>query len=164
MTGVVIVLIVIVVISRQVLPKRVTTLRLFGLPLLAAFEAIHTLLRTEMTGSQIVECIVTMALALIAGLIQTWDTRVEERADGLYYRGGWKYVVTWFALLLARMAAMMIFQGPASISHFQQNEWILYIDVAVAWGARSLLLSLRHPSILTELQHQLRERRRTRDR
>lgn len=157
--SVVIVLIVIFVIARQVFPKRITWLTFIGLPIFAGYEAIHNLPHPTIPPMEAVECAVTIVLSIAAGVIQARDTRLVTRQDGLYYQGGVVYIATWFGLILARMLTALLFQGAQGVAQFSQHEWMLFADVAVAWGTRSLLLCIRHPEIIPHLQQQRDHRR-----
>ncbi|QSO53946.1 DUF1453 family protein [Alicyclobacillus curvatus] len=158
-TTLVIVLIILFVIARQLFPKRVTRMTLYGLPILAAYGAIRSLPYPTIPPSEVVEAAVTILLSMLAGYLQTRDTKLIQRPDGIYYRGGWIYVTTWFGLLIARFLVEISFQGIQGVTNVSSHEWILYLDVAIAWGMRSLMLVLRHPEILTEVRRQRAARR-----
>lgn len=152
-------LIVILVILRQVLPRRVTLVSLVGLPLLAAYEGVHSLPQPTILGTQVIECIITMILSIIAGYIQFRDTRIMTRDGDVYCTGGLLYIGSWLGLLLGRLAIEWAFQGSDGLSHFQQNEWMMCFDVAAAWAVRSIGLVIQYPALVAHVQQQRHRRR-----
>lgn len=138
---------VVFAIARQVMPRQVRRTGFIVLPALAAYEAYRSFPRPFVPASQIVECLLTVAVALAAGILQAAFTRVYVQENRLYMRGGVVTLVAWAALMLARLIIGLIFQGPGLFTSFNKFEWILWVEIAVTFGSRSAILYMKHPEI-----------------
>ena len=138
----------VVFIARQFLPRRVSRLSLVILPAALAYFALRSM-PAAVPPAQSLELIANVAIGLAGGLWQASATHVYERDGAWWMRGGAGYLLAWIALLAARMALRLAFEGPAGAwgAGAMSSMWMIYLDAAVAWGVRSAVVYLRHPQI-----------------
>ena len=151
---------VIFAIARQVMPRQVKRTGFIVLPALAAYEAYRSLPQPYISASQMVECLLTVAAALAAGAIQAAFTRVYVQDNRLYMQGGGVTLTAWISLMLVRLFIGLIFQGTGLFTSYSHFEWIMWTEIAVAFGSRSLILYWKHPEIGTALSEERDNRRR----
>jgi hypothetical protein len=135
-------------IVRQFLPRRVSLLSLVILPVVLGYFALRSM-PAAIPPAQSFELFANVAIGIAGGLWQAAATRVYEK-DGIWWmRGGGGYLLAWVALLAARMALRLAFEGPAGAwgPAAMSSMWMIYMDAAVAWAVRSAVVYLRHPQI-----------------
>lgn len=147
-------------VARQVMPRQVRRTGFIVLPALAAYEAYRSLPQPYIPVRQLIECLLTVAAAFAAGAVQAAFTRVYVRGNQLYTQGGAVTLAAWIALILVRLIIGLIFQGPALFTSFNHFEWILWAEVAAAFGSRSVILYWKHPEIGRALAAERANRRR----
>ncbi len=156
--------VVIFAIARQVMPQQVRRLGFIVLPALAAYESYRSLPTPNIPVSQMVECLLVVLAALVAGSIQAAFTRVYYHGNRLYMRGGMVSLIAWVALMLVRSIIGLIFQGTSLFTSFNNFEWMLWAAIAVAFGSRNAILYMKHPEIGEALAGERANRRQRNDR
>lgn len=157
-TVLIVAIVLIWAIGRQVLPRRVTRVPFVVLPIVGLFEMTRYLPHPTIPANQLAECVVSVLLSAVAGLLQGLVTNVYTAADGqVYMRGGWKYLVLWLGLIATRLIVGFLFNGASF--HYESVLWIIWADLAVVWGVRGILLYTRYPEIRTQLANASANRR-----
>ncbi len=135
-------------IARQFLPRRVNRFSLVLLPAALAYLAWRSL-PASIPPAQSLELMANVVVALAGGLWQAAATHVYEKDGAWWMRGGAGYLLAWVALLAGRMVLRLAFEGPAGAwgAAAMSTMWMMYLDAAVAWGVRSIVVYLRHPRI-----------------
>jgi len=141
-------------IVRQVTPRPPSRLRLYILPILAIYEAYQSLPRPEVPKIQLLECLLSILVAIVFGFLQARYTKVYQENGVWLLRGDWRYLVTWLLLLVGRLLVAWGFS--AMFGESTMIEWILWTEVAVVWGTRSLLLLRRYPELIPALKRNRR--------
>ncbi len=139
---------VVYVIARQVLPRRVSWLTLMGIPVALAYLAVQHLPAGPVPARQLAELAAEVALATGAGIWQARVTQVFERDGRWYLRGGPVYLGVWVLLLAARIALQLGMGGRLGLGSKGAGDlWMVWVELAVAWGARTLALFVMHPEL-----------------
>lgn len=133
-------------ILRQVTPRRPTRFRFYFMPIVGLIEAYQNFPRPNVPVIQILECLISVAIGIGFGLLQARYTKVYESNNEWVMRGDWRYVVSWILLFAIRAAIMFLF---GSVEHTKNIavEWIIWVEIAVVWGVRSLVLHIRYPQL-----------------
>ncbi|GGH84605.1 ABC-type proline/glycine betaine transport system permease subunit [Pullulanibacillus pueri] len=144
---------VIVIISRQLKPRSLNRFRFYIMPIIAFFMAYENLPRPTVPDFQLIECLISVIIGIGFGILQARSTKVYQVNGAWVMQGDWRYLITWVALLAIRIVCMLIFNH---FDHSQNKvvEWIIWIEIAVVWGVRSLMLGLRYPQIRGALARQ----------
>jgi hypothetical protein len=154
--------IIVFAIARQTLPRRVSRIQFLIVPIIALYEAYHSLPHVTIPLRDGLECVFVLITALIAGSIQALTVRVYYKESVLYTQGGWMTIIAWLGFAVARTLIGIVFQGADYFSSYGSHSWIIWTGVAVTFGTRSAILYLRHPEIrhaLTKEQVDRRTRR-----
>lgn len=139
-------------ITRQVLPRRISRFPFIVFPVVGLYEMIQSLPSPIISGWMLVECGISLAWCATVGYFQAKVTTVFEGTDGQWYmRGGWKYLAWWLVLIAFRMAIMWAFHTGSFSIH--GVEWIMWSNLAMVWGSRAVFLTLLHPQIRPQLIH-----------
>ncbi|KIL38107.1 hypothetical protein SD70_28570 [Gordoniibacillus kamchatkensis] len=155
---------VIIAIIRQVMPQRIRLLPFVILPAIAGYESYRSLPRPTIPIGQIVECLLIVVAAVMAGAIQAAFTRVYYKSNQLYMCGGFVSLIAWVVLMFFRFIIGLFFQGFGMFTSYQSFEWILWAGVAATFGTRSIILYMKHPEIGGALAEERASRRRRRQR
>ncbi|GGE43608.1 hypothetical protein GCM10011391_22960 [Pullulanibacillus camelliae] len=140
----------IVFIFRQLQPRQPTRLRFYIMPVIAIIVAYERLPRPIVPEIQIIEGILSVIIGIGFGVLQARYTKVYHVNGEWLMKGDWKYLLTWLGLFAMRMIIMVVFNH---IDHGKSMvvEWIIWAEIAVVWGVRSLLLMLRYPQLRSVL-------------
>ncbi len=126
-------------IAKQFMAKPVKAFGFAIIPLLALYKVFDSLPKAAVPKSQMTECAVMAFLALAAALIQASFTEVFYQGDRLYMRSKPVAVITWAVYFLIRIGLRFFYHSSAS--------WMMWLGMAVIFGARSFILYLRFPEI-----------------
>lgn len=137
-TALLVAILAIYMIAKQFVAKPVGRFSFVIMPLLALYEACESYENALVSGSQAIECVVLVGLAIAAAFIQAKNTEVFFEEGVLYTRSKIVAVVTWVVFIVVRLG-MHQFIGSAG--------WITWLAIAVVFGARTLFLLVEHPQI-----------------
>lgn len=126
-------------IAKQFTAKPVKMFGFVIVPLLALYKVYDSFPQTSIPRSQMVECTVLVLLALASAVIQSMFTEVFYQNDQLYMRSKLIAVVTWAVYFLARIGLRFLYHNT--------EYWMMWMGMAVIFGARSLILLFRFPEI-----------------
>ena len=139
MTTLIVAAVFIYAIAKQFTAKPVKMFGFVIVPLLALYKVYDSFPKTSIPRSQMVECTVLVLLALASAVIQSMFTDVFYQNDQLYMRSKLIAVVTWAVYFLARIGLRFLYHNTES--------WMMWMGMAVIFGARSLILLFRFPEI-----------------
>lgn len=145
-TSVLVLALLIYFIVRQVSPRRPTRFRFYFMPIVGLIEAYQNFPRPNIPLIQVIECLISIAIGIGFGVLQARYTRVYESNNEWVMRGDWKYVVSWILLFVVRAAIMVLF-GSVEHTKYLAVEWIIWVEIAVVWGVRSIVLHIRYPQL-----------------
>ncbi|GLI09798.1 hypothetical protein YDYSG_58310 [Paenibacillus tyrfis] len=142
--------VVIVLIIRQLIPKKVDGFDLLGLPIMAIIRT-YAGLPDKLDGLIIGELISLLALGAVVGYWQAKKTKVFYRDNQLCTVGGYPYIIGWIAMLAGRVIILLLFNFSALVSSFDAGQELLANEIAriaadwLIWStitASSILYSL----------------------
>ena len=135
-------------ITKQFMAKPVKAFSFAIVPLLALYEVFDSLPKTAATKSQMAECAVMVFLALAAAILQAAFTEVFYQGERLTMRSKPVAVITWAVYFLIRIGLRFFYQS--------KESWMMWLGMAVIFGARSFILYLRFPEIGKALSQRYR--------
>lgn len=136
----------IILIIRQVSPRRPTRFRFYFMPVVGLIAAYQNLPH-PVPNRQVLECLISVFIGIGFGILQANYTKVYQLQSGNWVmKGDWRYVVSWLVLFVVRAGIMFLF---SSAEHTKDLtvEWIIWVEIAVVWGMRSLVLHIRYPEL-----------------
>lgn len=151
-TTLIIVAVIVYAIVKQFMAKPVRRSGFVIFPLLALVEACESYRKAAVTQQQLLECAAMIALALAAAAVQAINTEIFYQDNQLYMRSKIIAVVTWAAYFLARVGLRLVFP--------KTGEWIIWLGIAVIFGARSVILMMKYPEITQALSRRSGRHRR----
>lgn len=142
-------------IIRQVTPRRPSRFRFYFLPVIALYVAYQNLPKPTIPGAQIVECGLSVLIAIGFGFLQARYTELYQENGVWLMKGDWRYLASWLVLFAFRIATIAVFDA---IYHTNKViEWIVWIEIAAVWGIRSFALHLRYPQLKNILKRERKE-------
>ena len=153
-TSLIVLIVLVFFIVRQLQPRKPTRFRFYFMPIIALIAAYENFPKTNVPSTQLLECLVSVLIGIGFGILQARFTKVFQSEGNWYMQGDWKYVTSWLFLIVVRFVIVMIFNY-YDPSKNMVVEWIIWIEIAVVWGVRSLVLMLQYPQL-----HKALERRR----
>jgi len=144
-TALLVICIIVWVVFRQLRPKPVKKLLFVALPLLAVYEVYQTFPQQSVPITQWIECILVITMALIAGTIQAWYSKVYIQNHIVYVQGTAITLMTWVSFIIVRLSLGFAFGEFATGYH--RVQWILWIGIAVIFATRSLILYVKFPEV-----------------
>lgn len=144
-TTLIVLAIIVFVIVRQLRPRKLSRFSFIGMPIIALIAASQNLPHPTIPPIEVLECAVTIVVGIACGAVQAFFTRVFEQDGEWYAQGGWPYLATWVVLIAVRLLISLIFGLVAHVS--MHTTWIIWVDIAAAWGMRAFVLYLRHPHL-----------------
>ncbi len=133
-------------IIRQVTPRKPSRFRFYFMPVVGVIMAYQYLPKPMVPMSQVADAVVSCAIGIVFGILQARYTRIYE-TDGVWMmKGDWRYLLTWVVLLIVRAAVAILF-GHMGHTNNMVIEWIIWLEIAVVWGVRSLVLHARYPQL-----------------
>jgi hypothetical protein len=130
---------VVVVLARQLMPRKLSWLFLLGVPAALAVVGLRQA-PSALSAAQGLDLALECALATACGLWQGNVTRVYQQDGAWYLRSGWSYVVAWVLFLVGDTALQGLILGPASLAN-GSDMWISLLGAAIAWGMRALIIA-----------------------
>ncbi|MCY0878107.1 MAG: hypothetical protein OWU84_04085 [Firmicutes bacterium] len=130
----------VVVIIRQVTPRRPTRLRLYILPLLGLYWAYHTLPH-PVPPEQIGTTLISVGVSIPFAIMQGYFTRLYEKAGQWVLQGDWRYLVSWLVIFALHGVIAVVLHQTMVIT------WEIALEIAIVWGLRSVVLHLRYPQL-----------------
>lgn len=154
LTTLIIVALFLYAIVKQFLAKPIRKFSFVIFPLLALYEAYDSYPKITVSNNQFNECAVIIALAFASAVIQALNTEVFYKDNRLYMRSKIIAVLTWAVYFFVRIGLRFVFNSTGT--------WIMWLGIAVIFGARSLILLIKYPEIGQALSERpLRYRRRS---
>ena len=153
-TSLIVLIVLVFFIVRQLQPRKPTRFRFYFMPIIALIAAYENFPKTNVPSSQLLECLVSVLIGIGFGILQARFTKVFQSEGNWYMQGDWKYVTSWLFLIVVRFVIVMVFNYYVP-SKNMVVEWIIWIEIAVVWGVRTLVLMLQYPQL-----HKALERRR----
>ena len=142
----IILIIVIVLIVRQLIPKKVDSFDLLGIPILAIIRT-YVGLPDGLNSIIVIELICLLTLGAIVGYWQAKKTKVFYRNNALCSIGGYTYLLGWFIMLLGRIVILFLFNFKSIVTEFYAgqeqftNELIQVFSHAGDWLIWSTILA-----------------------
>ena len=139
-------------IVRQVTTRRPSRARFYVLPLIALVVA-YLELPKPVPADQVWNALISVALSVVFGVAQARFTRLYQSGGIWVMQGDWRYPVSWAVLIALHAVTDAAFQAASSANQHGVpfTPWIVALEVAVAWGTRSLVLHRRYPQLATVL-------------
>lgn len=140
--------IAVVILARQMMPRRVSWLMLLGVPVLLAYFAIRRIPAGPIGAQQALELVLEFVLALGCGLWQTSVTRVYANKGHWYRRSGWPYLAAWVVLLVGDIVMQGLVAGTTALSQ-GTGLWITLLGAAVCWAVRAVGIIVKYPQVMS---------------
>lgn len=137
-------LILVLVIFRQVRPRRATARGLFLVPGVITVVGLATIGQAFAHGVTSTDVLLLAFDAVVAvglGLVRGATVRVWEQDGVAYMRGRWTTLVAWLVLIAARVGLVVLSQ--AMHSTVLENQNLLLVLLGVTLLAQSLLVAAR---------------------
>ncbi|MCM3272816.1 hypothetical protein [Paenibacillus elgii] len=161
--------VVIVLIIRQLIPKKADGFDLLGLPIMAIIRT-YTGLPDKLDGLIIAELISLLALGAVVGYWQAKKTKVFYRDNQLCMVGGYPYIIGWIAMLAGRGIILLLFNFSAIVSSFDAGQeqftneiarisadWLIWSTITASSILYSLTLYRNHPEIKNFIHARLKK-------
>ncbi|SFS90221.1 hypothetical protein [Marininema halotolerans] len=119
--SIIILVVVIVLIIRQLIPKRVDSFDLFGMPIIAIIRT-YSGLPNRLDFIITIELISLLALGAAVGYWQAKKTNVFHYNNQLCSVGGSTYIIGWIIMFLGRIIILFLFNYSALTTAFHKGQ------------------------------------------
>ncbi|GMX60579.1 hypothetical protein Elgi_72260 [Paenibacillus elgii] len=147
--------VVIVLIIRQLIPKKVDGFDLLGLPIMAIIRT-YAGLPDKLDGLIIGELLSLLALGAIVGYWQAKKTKVFYRDNQLCTVGGYPYIIGWIAMLAGRVIILLLFNFSNEIARIAA-DWLIWSTITASSILYSLTLYRNHSGIRDFIHERLKK-------